>query len=607
MAAAKTVKKTDTGEALAALYAADLLHAALLKAGEPVKASDGAKLADHPAVDLKLARVILSTNPKRFASVDRKWGLWSRYSDPTRPFERNLEDVLSLSGAPAAMTSLAAEMASIYNRSAEHFERLLSRTLTDTVRFFPAGDDHFGLTKWLLDANGESEDDVLFDNYLKAFDFVGYEKLGAKINPAKPETFTAFLDAVGEPVPSKVLQFLIWRADPINFDATEQFTILLHEGHAIYLSNGTWIGPKLAEKLISTFPALAEKEVDEHGDNAPAEAALPLTISDDEKEQVVLAILNSSRPSHAIDLLESIFEVTSTDSTYAVDVAMLIDTLKLDERIAWIGADRFLAVGSIPAYVYSVPESLHIEEAHYTDVEGNEVDFVLEDDGYDGGLQRETLTLVAQDIMDEEAAYTPDADPPATARCVLKFHHKEIGTFPLCQLPAGFFPADAPILQVDLSLPAGQRAELWVNNETRLVYGLIDWYNTLPVDSGVVFYLERQAPDKFVLTYGEETEPAMFISRNRVNELMELGRRAEDEELPTFEIAREIMEHYRKGIEFITLLTEVNISRRSSRRLVASLLSGYHCFFQRGGAWVFDAKKLSQGFDKSKRKYLKKS
>jgi hypothetical protein len=40
--------------------------------------------------------------------------------------------------------------------------------------------------------------------------------------------------------------------------------------------------------------------------------------------------------------------------------------------------------------------------------------------------------------------------------------------------------------------------------------------------------------------------------------------------------------------------------------MAASILSGYHCYFQRGGSWVFDAKKLSQGFDKSKRKYLKK-
>ena len=98
----------------------------------------------------------------------------------------------------------------------------------------------------------------------------------------------------------------------------------------------------------------------------------------------------------------------------------------------------------------------------------------------------------------------------------------------------------------------------------------------------------------------------MFISRNRVNELLALQERADAEDLPTFDIVREIMEHYRKGIEFLTLHTEVNLVRRVHRRLVASLLSEYHCYFQRGGAWVFDAKKLSQGFDKSKRKYLVK-
>ncbi|HXG23762.1 MAG TPA: hypothetical protein VNJ09_04335, partial [Chthonomonadales bacterium] len=118
--------------------------------------------------------------------------------------------------------------------------------------------------------------------------------------------------------------------------------------------------------------------------------------------------------------------------------------------------------------------------------------------------------------------------------------------------------------------------------------------------------IERETPDRYIITYGEETEPSMFISRNRVNELLELGNRADAEQLPTFDIVREITEHYRKGIEYLTLLTEVNIARRTRRRMVASILSAYHCFFQRGGSWVFDAKKLSQGFDKSKRKYLKK-
>ena len=62
----------------------------------------------------------------------------------------------------------------------------------------------------------------------------------------------------------------------------------------------------------------------------------------------------------------------------------------------------------------------------------------------------------------------------------------------------------------------------------------------------------------------------------------------------------------RHRIEPLTLHTEVNIVRRATRRLVASILSEYHCFLQRGGAWVYDAKKREQGFDKSKRKYLVK-
>jgi len=83
-----------------------------------------------------------------------------------------------------------------------------------------------------------------------------------------------------------------------------------------------------------------------------------------------------------------------------------------------------------------------------------------------------------------------------------------------------------------------------------------------------------------------------------------LASAPDSEELPSFDILREIMEHYRGTSEFLTLHTEVK-HRPDTARMVASILSGYHCFFQRGGAWVYDAKKLSQGFDRSKRKYLR--
>jgi len=45
--------------------------------------------------------------------------------------------------------------------------------------------------------------------------------------------------------------------------------------------------------------------------------------------------------------------------------------------------------------------------------------------------------------------------------------------------------------------------------------------------------------------------------------------------------------------------------RRVSRRQLASILSAWTGFVHRAGLWSFDAKKASQGFNKSKRKYMR--
>jgi hypothetical protein len=59
---------------------------------------------------------------------------------------------------------------------------------------------------------------------------------------------------------------------------------------------------------------------------------------------------------------------------------------------------------------------------------------------------------------------------------------------------------------------------------------------------------------------------------------------------------------------FVPLFTEVNLVRRVTRVLVASILSSYHAFDQvkKTGEWRYDQKKRSQGFNKAKRKYIKK-
>ena len=88
MATATQKHQSALNEAQAERYAADLIHGALLAAGEPVKASEAARLADREGFDLHLARVVLATHPERFTSSDRKWTIWTRYASPERALER---------------------------------------------------------------------------------------------------------------------------------------------------------------------------------------------------------------------------------------------------------------------------------------------------------------------------------------------------------------------------------------------------------------------------------------------------------------------------------------------------------------------------------------
>ena len=71
-----------------------------MEAGEPVKASEAARLVPREDVDLRLARVILATHPERFTSIDRKWTVWTRYLSTERALERNLEEVIEKCGHP---------------------------------------------------------------------------------------------------------------------------------------------------------------------------------------------------------------------------------------------------------------------------------------------------------------------------------------------------------------------------------------------------------------------------------------------------------------------------------------------------------------------------
>jgi len=96
------------------------------------------------------------------------------------------------------------------------------------------------------------------------------------------------------------------------------------------------------------------------------------------------------------------------------------------------------------------------------------------------------------------------------------------------------------------------------------------------------------------------------VEEERLLELLDLRKKAAQAEWAVFDILQELMRQHQKGIGVHLLHAETNVVRRTPRRVLASLLSSYHCFHQKkeGGAWYFDERKISQGVKKAKRKYV---
>ncbi len=643
---------------LAALFGGDLICNAILRAsGEAdravsVRASELARtlsvelLSPEPteesltslehlgstiknASDLKLVRVVLVKDQRRFtidsaqsnartSARDVRWTLWSRFIDKNRPFHSNLLEVFNSIGRPASIAELAIELEAIYGRPAEYYQEMLPRLADPGTTLFYAAPGFLAPVEWLLKtelvgyhphdyARDDYEADVQFYNFLRDEETYTHFALAEEVELGQDSaSISAFLNKINQPLSAMALQFIAFHRLGEQFNA-ELFYKALYASNCLSLSNKSWMSAECAERIAELLKEVATQEVDDDEEANSQLAAMPLEVDESLIAELTDEIVRAADVVDIVSLLDKKLEIIPSSPTFAEDVANVLNALRQQEGLLWVGSTRIISTIEIPGYVHSVPEILNIPEYSFTDLEGNEVDILLEDEGLEGGLDRDLRNPMAQDVLDEEPVGAVDANPPSTARAVIKYHHKQIGTLPMCLFPTSFFPQEPTVLNVDFVLPGGQTVSVWVNNETRLIYGLYDWYQTIPIDSGATFTLERVADSRYIVHYNGESEMPLFFSRNRMNELVELQQRAEDEQLPTYELVREIMEHYKKGIEFLTLQTEVNIVRRVPRRLTASILSGYHCFFQRGGAWVYDAKKQSQGFDRSKRKYLIKN
>jgi hypothetical protein len=513
----------------------------------------------------------------------------------------------------------------IVNRSGEVTRPMVERLFKSSGTYAPmvrsGSEIRYGLSSWLLDVRDEYEkdSDVLFYNFLPADAPDPYAAVEADWTGDRVASAIKILDsAPGSPkvIDSRLLLFKAWKALGEDFDACELVSELAASERLVMLPGHRWTDLSGLSAIRTAIVSLAEfaASLPEEEEVVVVETP-PLTVSAADLDEMYRIVSQSETAVSVARLLEDVYDSAPGERTYNSDLQIVTDALRGSRhRFQWVGFDRFRVTGSLPPYIGQVPESLQFPVVpQIPDPEEDLLDQMIEDEGFERGLERDIRNAVAMDVGDQdpsEATIWPSGEDgnSRSVRLVLKAHHKEIGTFPMCQIPKGFLPSEPDIIELTLRDARGAEFQVFADQDTQLIYGigLFDLYSSISIDSGAIFHLEKTAiAGELRFAVSDATDPDYYISPERLEQLQ--NYRAEIEAGPTVsthEIIRYILEHSNQAMTYLNLLAEVNIVRRTPRRLLASILSAWTAFSQKGGLWSYDGKKSASGFNKAKRKYI---
>lgn len=566
------------------------------------------KLSGH-GIGLATVRSLLASNPKRFTYHERRWVPAARLNGSGRPLTEALRIMLDGFGAPMPLELVLHELGRQRKTTPEAIEPTVRRLIERDERFVLDSEERASLTNWGFFASDETVVRALGLNKVTQEEIDEAQKKIGTIDWREPGSVAQAVVAAA-PIRLKVLGACAWLQlnsqnphAPHLYNSKKIFAEAVVVPGFIFAPDGTIHREADAKQWVSAAVKLADRL-------APlvdVEDAAPIEVKLEDAKRLSAKILSSTDQSTtAIKLLEEFYEITPSNKTFPDDLNNIMRSLNSDPSVVWVGGDRYRKAGSLPEFITEVPEPFMFQSSNVLDEEGEPVDVELTDEGLSSSLRKLLMHPLATDVLDEDIMPAPKT-MPEQLRLVLKSIHRELGTFPLCQIPTNWLDPEPNLQELVLIDPAGRELQAWVNQDARLIYNLIDWWFEQPVESGAVFSLTKTTkPNVVEFAWLDQPDPVVYISTQRMEELRRVGETAEGRS--TLDLLIEVMTHWPKGADYLTVLAELNVVRRTSRRLVASLLSSYQCFYQRSGSpvWHYDSKKVDQGFDKTKKKFIKK-
>ncbi len=594
-------------EQFAVSYADSLILNQLTEMDSAVKLSELADRLADVGLGLATVRSLLASDPDRFAYHERRWIPASRLHSQDRPLAEALATTIRRFGTPIPVELAAIELSRTRKESVEHLISTIERMGKIDPVLVLTGVGTIALAEWGFVAIDEPVARALALNNVSPQELEEAQQKTKDVNWRAPDAISQALKAA-TPIRIQALGAAAYTAlngdnkSVLIYNFKKFFSDVVTAPGYLLGMDGVIHPDSEVKKWIST----AIRVADRLAPTIEVEDAAPIDIKPEDVAKIVQKIVGREESTTTTKLLEETYEITPANKTFPDDMSNLFEALSKNSQVQWVGGDRFRKAGSVPDYILEVPEPFHYEKSSALDEEGELIDVELTDDGLSTTLRKLLQHPLATDVLDEDVVPAPKT-MPETVRLVLKSIHRELGTFPLCQIPTDWISAQPALQEYIFVDPSGRELQAWINTEDRLIYNLIDWWYEQPIENGAVFTLTKTPkPNVVEFEWLDQPDPVVYISSQRMEELRQIGSQSEGRS--TLDLLIQVMNHWPKGADYLTLLAEVNVVRRSTRRLIGSLLSSYQCFYQRSGSpvWHFDPKKVEQGFDKTKRKFVKK-
>ena len=595
-------------------YLEDMVFEMMLNAGLAMKSREIAA-ALEPTVKLhpKFIRKVLHESP-RFVMEEHRWNLSLRAAAHLT-FEGSIEHALRDYGKPMSLQAIQNEMAMIHRRSVDFFDELLAETLGTRSKYWQAPDGTWGLREWVLDTTDADPERCFLRNFfLEAGEVRALVDmlLGTRMSTdqAPAEMAIKLVRRAGEPVPMKVLCYAVWRLREGDLDPAEFFQACREEPRLGVLWGAMCGLQEFVEGYHEELKRLsrrAEKEQEaEWAEEEEAEG--PVVISPSDVDEVLKYLRRRKRPQPATVLMESVFGTPPASRRFQESVDALVAGISLDTRFVRVGRQTFALPEMMPKGMDKVPDVLLPVSSP---AEEDETDAELDDEGLEPVLVSWVHDPRYEDFGEEsEIEIGPEQQPTDELRYVLLYDHWRAGTLKVRVCDRRFYPSDSNLVCASfLDKDTGKAYPVWLSYTSSLLYEVGDWYQARKLVPGAVFTLTPgQTPDEFAVSYTDEMDPYVSLEEDRLKVLTKLHREAAKSKWSVFQIMQRSLSGHESGVPFMRLWAEVNVVRRTRRRLVASNLASYHCFYQRpanSDIWVFDERKVSQGRKKTKRRFVR--